>query len=171
MASAPGNARVELQSNPYTLTGDTFSGRSLLGVERRYTIPERIVCTGTGNFASGLTPPAGVRLLITGVSIDWAAAPAANSSIALAATVAGSGILGTADQSVGSFTLITPAIRVGAASAIGSIPMAHPSGLNIVTREGDGTNSLFRVQQAAGVADVFNVTVYYSPLYAADLAC
>ena len=171
MTSTPGNARVEIESNPYTLTGDTFSPRSLLGVERRYTIPERIVCAGPGVFNSTVIPPTGVRLLITGVSVDWGAAPTANGSIQLQATLAGSGILGTPDQAAGAFTTCTPLIRVPNGSPIGAVPMAHPQGLNIVTREGNGANSLFRVQQVAGGPDVYNVTVYYSPLYAEDLGC
>jgi hypothetical protein len=92
-------------------------------------------------------------------------------SPSLGVTLAGSGILGTADQAAGAFTVATPVIRVPAAAAPGVVVAAHPEGLNLVTREGNGTNVLFRAQVASGAGDTFNVTVYYSPLYAQDLGC
>ena len=87
------------------------------------------------------------------------------------ATLAGSGILGTSDQAAGSFTPVTPILRVPAGTLAGSLAQMHPAGLCVVTREGDGTNALFRVVQTAGVADVYSVTVYYAPIYSEDLPC
>jgi hypothetical protein len=172
VASTPGSARVEVESNPYTLTGDTYSDRSLLGIERRYTIPERIVCTGTGNFNSTIIAPAGVRLLITGMSVEWGAVPAANVSIFLGVVLAGSALLGTADRAFGTFVASTPTLHIPAGAAIGSVVQAHPQGLNLVTREGNAAGVTIRATQANGAgADVTTVTIFLSPVSVSDLLC
>jgi len=167
--STPGSARIELESNPFTLTGDRYSDRSLLGVERRYTIPERIACAGTGNFNSAILAPTGVRLLITGVSVEWAAAPAVAVTISLGVVLGGSALLGTADNGPGVFSASTPTIHLPAGTAAGTLVQAHPTPLNLVTREGTG-GSLYRVTQVgADFASV--VTVYFSPFSVTDLPC
>lgn len=171
MASTPGNARIELESNPYTLTGDTYSNRSLLGIERRYTIPERIQTTGPGLFTSTVVPATDVRLLITGVSVEWGAIPGAAVSVSLGVTLSGSALLGTADMTAGTFVAAIPTIHLPAGAPVGGVVQAHPQGLNLVTRAGNGSNALFRVAQTGPAGFVTVVTVFYSPFYASDLAC
>jgi hypothetical protein len=166
-----GNVRLQLAGSQHTLTADAYDDKAVLGVERRYTLTERITGTGAGNFNSVLAVPAGVRLLIVGVSIDWAAAPGAAASISLGVTVAGNDMLGFPDLGYGSFKTVTPLSLISAAAPPGTIYMAHANEFSVVTVVGNAANPLFRSQIATAGTGTFGMTVYYAPLYAEDLRC
>ena len=172
MPGSPGNALRSAPANPLYVTSDSFGGDIILGCERRYTIPEKFVINVPGATLSTVIPPVGVRLLISGVSFSWAMPPVAAVQASAEATLAGSGLLGTSDQTLGTYLPITENLNLSAGRASDMLPAAHPSPLNIITAEGDGLTPVFQINATVLVPpDAIEAIVYYSPIYGEKPEC
>lgn len=167
MADQPSNVHLQLAGTDRLVTADGYGKQHILGNDRAL-IPVSLSVTGIGS-ANGPVAPAGVRLALVGVGVDWPAPPGANVAAVVDVALGGNGVMGTTDQTLGLFTAVTPTVRVPTGTAPGTIFF---SGLRIVTSASDGSTVAVRARvTAAGAADVVNFYLLMYPVNAEDVPC
>jgi hypothetical protein len=106
-------------------------------------------------------------LVVTAISVDWAAAPAANLALHVDVKLGGNGPLGVTDQA--AFSALQPTIRVAAGTPAGTILL---TGLRIVSIAGDGSTSPIRFRMSAGGGgDIATIAAQVYGENAEDLTC
>jgi len=167
--ASPGTEKRRLENSACFQMFDTFGTNSSAAL--RNVQSEQIAVTGGMSPAFGaLIPPSGVRVAILGVAVSFTNAVAGNASLVFQMSRAGSPLLGTPDDTAGTYFTVLPPAWILAGQGPLAIPQVGPGELSLVTREGNGSNRLWQVVSTLGGGNTAVVTVLYWPFSASDIS-